>query len=336
MSAAAAGANDAKFTFDAAQAEYYEHTLTKGIFLPWASKLFDVSRPAIGDNILDVATGTGVVAIECAKTIGESVGDARGARSSSARRAHTIRSHMRTTRDMLVYILLQSLETDHAGCSCIQGKVLAVDSSAGMLARAKAKAPEPGAGTISWLEADATAMTLPIESFDRAYCQQGLQFMPNPTEAMKRVLKALKPGGHFTCAVWSPATEKSNVIMYHLGQALMDVGRARWFDVAVKPMSWSTTTDGAGYTKLEDALIAAGFTNPDVCVEDGVFEFADMDTAVAIAKVGPYGAELVEDIELWDAFAENFANRLRPYVQPDGSVVTPARSYVGHGVAPWN
>ncbi len=34
MSAAAAGANDAKFTFDAAQAEYYEHTLTKGIFLP--------------------------------------------------------------------------------------------------------------------------------------------------------------------------------------------------------------------------------------------------------------------------------------------------------------
>jgi SAM-dependent methyltransferase len=214
--------------------------------------------------------------------------------------------------------------------------VLAVDSSAGMLARAKAKAPEPGAGTISWLEADATAMTLPIESFDRAYCQQGLQFMPNPTEAMKRVLKALKPGGHFTCAVWSPATEKSNVIMYHLGQALMDVGRARWFDVAVKPMSWSTTTDGAGYTKLEDALIAAGFTNPDVCVEDGVFEFADMDTAVAIAKVGPYGAELVEDIELWDAFAENFANRLRPYVQPDGRVVTPARSYVGHGVAPWN
>jgi len=87
MSAAAADANDSKFTFDAAQAEYYEHTLTKGIFLPWTSKLFDVSRPVIGDNVLDVATGTGVVAIECAKTIEASVGDA----SASARARRYIR-----------------------------------------------------------------------------------------------------------------------------------------------------------------------------------------------------------------------------------------------------
>ena len=40
--------------------------------------------------------------------------------------------------------------------------------------------------------------------FDRAYYHQGLQFMPDPTEALNRVRSSLAPGGQFTCATWAP------------------------------------------------------------------------------------------------------------------------------------
>ncbi len=219
----------------------------------------------------------------------------------------------------------------------IQGRVLGVDNSSGMLAQAKAKDKSrgPNAGATSWMEADAMEMTLPARAFDRAYCQQGLQFMTDPTETAKRVLKALKPGGHFTCAIWTQATAEENQIIYHLGEALRDVGCERFVAVAVKPMSWARSRP-EGAAKIEDLLIAAGFINPDVCVEDGDFTFPDLPTAVEIAKVGPYGEELASDAALWTAFAENFSRRLAPFVQSDGSVVVPARSFVGHGVAPWN
>lgn len=275
------------FSFDAEQAEYYERVLAR-CFRPWTEVLFDISRPVRGESIIDIACGTGVVAIECARAVSAS------------------------------------------------GKVLAVDNAPGMLSMARAKPSEQDAAVISWLEADAQTMTVPIASFDRAYCQQGLQFMPDSASALKKTLKSLKPGGALACSIWTPATEKSNVVIYHLGQALMEIGRARWFDVAMKPMSWTTTTEAKGRLKLEDALASAGFINPDVAIENGTFEFDTIDEAVKIAKVAPYGKELASDPELWRAFAENFARRLAPYVRADGRVVAPARSFVGHGVAPWN
>lgn len=208
----------------------------------------------------------------------------------------------------------------------------AIDNSPGMLARAKAN---PASRGIEYLEFDACTPTLPRRAFDRAYCQQGLQFMADPTAAMKAVLSSLKRGGHFTCAVWAPANSSENQIIYHLGEALRDVGREDWVDVAVKPMSWSNT-DSRGVSKLEDCLIEAGFINPDVACEDGTFAFDDLTQAVDIAKVGPYGEELASDDALWREFSENFRARLKMYVQEDGRVVVPARSFIGHGVAPWN
>ena len=212
----------------------------------------------------------------------------------------------------------------------------ALDNSPGMLNRARSKPADADAATISYVEEDACASTtLPSREFHRAYCQQGLQFMPDPAAAMRAVLASLQPGGHFTAAVWSPASAESNQTIYHLCEALRNVGKDDWVDVADKPMSWSTT-DAAGVSKLEDCLVDAGFINPDAHVEDGEFRFKDMTTAVDIAKVGPFGEALAADEALWNAFRENYAARLARFERPDGAVIVPARSFIAHGVAPWN
>lgn len=278
------------FTFSDEQAKFYDDVLARGVFQVWSEKLFEVSRPALGESVLDVACGTGVVARACAREVG------------------------------------------------VEGSVTAMDNSSGMLERARASGTGGAAARVEFVEGDACERDHGERTFDRAYCQQGLQFMENPTRAMELIRKALKPGGHFTAAVWTTARADSNQMMYHLGEALRDVGKEEWIPIALKPMSWcgSGAADGAGSTKLEDCLISAGFINPDVSVEDGTFEFPSLDVAVDVAKVAPYGAELAGDAELWNAFSKSFRNRLAPFVNADGVVSVPARSFIAHGVAPWN
>jgi len=52
--------------------------------------------------------------------------------------------------------------------------------------------------------------------------------------------------------------------------------------------------------------------------------------------VGPFGEALAADEALWNAFRENYAARLARFERPDGAVIVPARSFIAHGVAPWN
>ena len=66
-------ASSAAFEFGDAQARYYDDVLVDGIFKPWTESMFETSRPVAGDRVLDVATGTGVVAREIARAVGSTV-----------------------------------------------------------------------------------------------------------------------------------------------------------------------------------------------------------------------------------------------------------------------
>jgi len=69
--------SSATFEFADAQARYYDDVLVDGIFQPWTEAMFGTSRPVAGDRVLDVATGTGVVAREIARAVGSTVRRAR-------------------------------------------------------------------------------------------------------------------------------------------------------------------------------------------------------------------------------------------------------------------
>ena len=141
-------------------AELYEQYLVPTIFVPWAQHILSTVIPQNGDNILDVACGTGIVARMAKARVGSS------------------------------------------------GRVVGVDLNTGMLNVAKSLS---GHRNIEWIEADVGNIPLENDSFDKAYCQQGLQFFPDKVAALCEIGRILKPGG--SCVAVVAQTLEQNPLM---------------------------------------------------------------------------------------------------------------------------
>lgn len=83
------------------------------------------------------------------------------------------------------------------------GRIVGVDINPGMLAVARARAPE-----IDWREGNASALPLADgEQFDIVACHQGLQFFPDKPAAASQMRRALAKGGRLAVATWRPDRE---------------------------------------------------------------------------------------------------------------------------------
>ncbi|MFD0315922.1 class I SAM-dependent methyltransferase [Streptomyces flavalbus] len=84
------------------------------------------------------------------------------------------------------------------------GHVAAADINEGMLKVAHAKAPHVYPDLELTL---APADQLPYEdaSFDTVICQQGAQFFPDLTAALRETARVLRPDGRLALTVWAPA-----------------------------------------------------------------------------------------------------------------------------------
>ena len=51
-------------------AESYENYMVPGLFAPWSSHLIQIANPQLGEHVLDVACGTGIVARQIASHVG--------------------------------------------------------------------------------------------------------------------------------------------------------------------------------------------------------------------------------------------------------------------------
>lgn len=77
------------------------------------------------------------------------------------------------------------------------GFVAGVDPGRGMLAVAKELAPQ-----IEWQEGAAESLPYPDRSFDVVCCQFGLMFFTDRSQALREMLRVLRPGGRLAVAVW--------------------------------------------------------------------------------------------------------------------------------------
>ena len=84
------------------------------------------------------------------------------------------------------------------------GQVTGLDFNAGMLAVARSRPPPAGAAII-WVEGSAVAMDFSDASFDVILCQQGLQFFPDKSAALREMHRVLVPAGRVLLSVWKSA-----------------------------------------------------------------------------------------------------------------------------------
>lgn len=143
-----------RFQLSANGPEAYQRYLVPAFFAACADQLLDLAPPRAGDRVLDLACGTGVVAIEAARRLGSGA------------------------------------------------TVTGADINDGMLAVARSVAAATRQPGTDWRVADAGALTFPDASFDLAFCQQGLQFFPDPAAALGELRRVLVPGGRLALAIW--------------------------------------------------------------------------------------------------------------------------------------
>jgi ubiquinone/menaquinone biosynthesis C-methylase UbiE len=184
-----------------------------------------------------------------------------------------------------------------------EGWVVGIDRSPEMLAVARRKMPD-----IDWREGRAEALPLPDDNFDVVFCQFGLMFFDDRGQALREMLRVLRPGGRVALAVWdglerSPAyTALTELVEQHLGPE------------AGKPIrsSFALGDVAAMRALLEDA----GFTSADV---DSVHDracFPSLATWVDAEVKGWVGGGFSE--EAYAAFFAEAEQVLAPYVRSDG------------------
>ena len=122
---------------------------------PFAVALVALLPPAVGAHVLDVATGTGLIAVEAARRVGT------------------------------------------------RGSVLATDFLPAWEPYVREAASAAGVNNVTFAAMPAEALDLPDASFDVAYCQFGLMFVPEPIRALREMRRVLRPGGRIGIAVWS-------------------------------------------------------------------------------------------------------------------------------------
>jgi enediyne biosynthesis protein CalE5 len=82
------------------------------------------------------------------------------------------------------------------------GRVVATDISAEMLAFGRERAAAAGLGNIEFVESDAASLDFEAASFDAALSRFGIIFEPDGEAAAARVRGFLKPGGRMAIASW--------------------------------------------------------------------------------------------------------------------------------------
>jgi SAM-dependent methyltransferase len=82
------------------------------------------------------------------------------------------------------------------------GKVIATDISSEMLAYGRERAADAGVDNLEFMQADASALDFPAESFDAAVSRWGIIFEPDGEGAAGRVRGFLKPGSRMAISSW--------------------------------------------------------------------------------------------------------------------------------------
>lgn len=191
------------------------------------------------------------------------------------------------------------------------GRVTGLDLNAGMLAVARSLPPPPGAA-ITWIERNAADSGLPARSFDVVVCQQGLQFFPDQTAALREMHRLLVPGARLAISVWRTTGVYNAVVGTALGEHLGIDAAARFCASRAVPPE----------EELVRLVVAAGFQSVTLQVQRMVARLpAPEQFVLGHLAATPIAAELkAMSSAARAALAGAVARQLAPYQEGTGLV----------------
>jgi SAM-dependent methyltransferase len=153
--------------------------------------------------------------------------------------------------------------------------VTAIDFAPGMVARVAAQ----NHSRVTALQMDGQALELPDADYDIVASVFGVMLFPDWRAGLAEMARVCRPGGTGVAAVWSDPEGAA------IFQLLADI-RRQLFPADARPEPAAGMTALADPARLADALVAAGFTAPQVRAETHAFQLdlrllENADTAFA-------------------------------------------------------
>jgi ubiquinone/menaquinone biosynthesis C-methylase UbiE len=99
-----------------------------------------------------------------------------------------------------------------------EGKVFGIDPAPEMVEAARRETDRLGLGNAQFDVASADRLPFPADTFDAVVSRFGVMFFPSPVDAVREMLRVLKPGRRLVLAVWHFA--ERNPFFYTLQQVI--------------------------------------------------------------------------------------------------------------------
>lgn len=187
-----------------------------------------------------------------------------------------------------------------------KGKVEGLDVNPGMLTVAKSNTPE--GERIEWIEASATSIPLPDNSFDVVLCQLGLQFVENKLAALKEMHRVMAPEGRLVLNVPGPTAPVFEAMDKALGKHIGPAA-AKFVEIVFSlydPEEIKNLLMRAGFHEVKVEQHARKFNLPKP--KDFLWQYISstpLSAAVAQADEKNCAALEYEVVNEWQKFVDN-------------------------------
>ena len=228
------------------------------------------------------------------------------------------------------------------GCGCggssleiarrvgVSGRVLGVDISEQMLARARERAKSAGLENLKFVRADAQTHNFDQGAFDLAFSRFGVMFFENPVAAFANIRRALRPGGRVGFLCWRPAQENPWILVPMMAAA-------QHVEMPPPPAPDEPGPFSFGDPdRVRGILSEAGFEQTSIAPydESEPFERTAEEAVEFLQHIGPLSRLLADATpEKKQAVLEAVRKSLEPFAGPDG-VATPRAMWIVQAVNP--
>ena len=245
-------------------AKIYEEVYLPALFKEWCPLVVEAAQIQKGFRVIDIACGTGVLAIAV---------------------------------------------SDHIG---LEGIVVGIDINEGMLNIAKSKSSR-----VEWRNAPAEELPFDDDYFDSAVSQFGLMYFENRENALREMMRVLKPGGSLAVVVWDKPENNSGLATED--KLWQQTFGEQWADESPYSLGDKKV--------LQDLFNSSGITDLEITTRKGIARFSSIESWIHTGAKGWTQDDAISDEQL-ELLLEKAETNLANFRAADGKVAFPMSAHI--------